>query len=160
MPDRDHSPPALAGTVTVEQVPPAVTHPLRALVLRAGAPPERVRLAIDDLPDTAAFAGRTGSGEVVGTAIVTPEPCPWLPERPGAWRLRGMATAESWRGAGVGARVLAAVVEHVRARGGALVWCNARVPARRFYERAGFAVHGDEWDDPEIGPHVAMWRTV
>ena len=36
----------------------------------------------------------------------------------------------------------------------------AQARARRFYERAGFAVHGDEWDDPEIGPHVAMWRTV
>ncbi|HEX6425289.1 MAG TPA: GNAT family N-acetyltransferase [Acidimicrobiales bacterium] len=160
MPDPDHSPPGPLGAVTVEQVPPAVTHPLRAQVLRAGAPPERVRLAIDDLADTAAFAARTPGGEVVGTAIVTPEPCPWLPEHPRAWRLRGMATAEGWRSAGVGARVLAAVVDHVRSRGGALVWCNARTPARRFYARAGFAVHGDEWDDPEIGPHVAMWRTV
>jgi predicted GNAT family N-acyltransferase len=52
--------------------------------------------------------------------------------------------------------VLAAALAHARAHGAELVWCNARVPARAFYERAGFAVHGDEWEDPDIGPHVAM----
>jgi len=52
------------------------------------------------------------------------------------------------------------VLDHVADRGGTLVWCNARVPARRFYERAGFTVHGDEWDEPGIGPHVAMARPV
>jgi hypothetical protein len=36
------------------------------------------------------------------------------------------------------------------------VWCNARTPARGFYERAGFAVEGEEFELPEIGPHVLM----
>jgi hypothetical protein len=40
----------------------------------------------------------------------------------------------------------------VVAEGGTVVWCS-RTPARRFYERAGFAAHGEEWVDPEIGPH-------
>lgn len=71
-----------------------------------------------------------------------------------------MATADGWRGKGVGAQVLAAALEHVEAAGGGLVWCNARTPAARFYERAGFQVIGEPWDDPEIGPHVRMWRAV
>ena len=146
--------------VAVDRVAPAVTHPLRHRVLRAGQPADRVRLPADDDPATAAFAARTPGGEVVGTAIVTPAPCPWLPDRPAAWRLRGMATDEARRGTGIGARLLAAVLDHVADHDGELVWCNARTPARRFYERAGFAVHGDEWVDPEIGPHVAMWRDV
>ncbi len=29
-----------------------------------------------------------------------------------------------------------------------------------FYERSGFATRGKSWVDPEIGPHVAMWREV
>lgn len=145
--------------LTVARVAPEVTYPLRARVLRAGAPPESVHLPVDDRPDTAAFAATTTDGTVVGTAIVFPEACPWLPG-PRAWRLRGMATAEGRRGRGIGARVLDAVLAHVAAGGGEVVWCNARTPARRFYERAGFAVHGDPWDDPEIGPHVAMWRRL
>ncbi len=147
-------------SVHVERVAPAVTHGLRGRVLRPGAPPDRVRWPADDLPDTAAFAATDAHGAVVGTALVYPAPCPWQPDRSGAWRLRGMATDEAWRSAGIGTAVLVAVVDHVSRAQGSLVWCNARVPARRFYERAGFVAHGDEWDDPEIGPHVAMWRPV
>lgn len=164
MPTRDDPagparPPAGAG-LTVARVPVADTHPLRRQVLRPGAPLSRTRLPVDDRPDTAAFAARTDDGRVVGTAIVYPESCPWQPDRPGAWRLRGMATAEGHRGAGIGARVLGAVIDHAVEHGGALVWCNARVPARRFYERAGFVAHGDPWDEPEIGPHIRMSREL
>jgi len=35
-----------------------------------------------------------------------------------------------------------------------------RLVGERRYERAGFVTRGEPWDDPEIGPHVAMWRTV
>jgi GNAT superfamily N-acetyltransferase len=146
--------------VHVEQVAPVLTHDLRGRVLRPGAPPDRVRWAADGLPGTAAFAATDADGAVVGTALVYPEPCPWQPDRAGAWRLRGMATDEARRSAGIGTAVLAAVVAHVTRAHGSLVWCNARVPARRFYERAGFMAHGDEWVDPEIGPHVAMWRPI
>lgn len=166
MPTRDHdacetaSPHTASDDIDVVLVPPAETYELRGRVLRPGAPPERVHLAADDAPDVAAFAARNAAGTVVGTAIVYPEACPWAPDRPDAWRLRGMATAEDRRGRGVGRLVLDAVLAHVAAGGGTLVWCNARVPARRFYERAGFVPHGDEWIDPEIGPHIRMWRTL
>jgi GNAT superfamily N-acetyltransferase len=165
MPARDHpgdapSPTTPQGTPTVTRVPPSETYDLRGRVLRPGARPERVHLAVDDMPDTAAFAARDADGALVGTAIVYPEACPWLPERRGAWRLRGMATDEGSRSAGIGTRVIHAIVGHVAAEGGTLVWCNARVPARRFYERAGFVAHGDVWDEPEIGPHIAMWRAL
>jgi GNAT superfamily N-acetyltransferase len=146
--------------ILVARVPPEVTHPLRGRVLRPGAPPGSARLSADDHPATAAFAATTPAGEVVGTAIVYPDPCPWQPQRPGAWRLRGMATEPGRRSGGIGARVLGAVLDHVRGQGGALVWCNARTPARRFYERAGFVPHGEPWEDPDIGPHIAMWREL
>jgi predicted GNAT family N-acyltransferase len=48
----------------------------------------------------------------------------------------------------------------VAERGGGLVWCHARTPARRFYERAGFTAVGAEWVEPPIGPHITMWRAV
>ena len=135
----------------------ALTYRLRQRVLRPGKPRSAVRFPVDDDPATAAIAARTTTGRVVGTAVVYPEPCPWLPDRPGAWRLRGMATDERLRGRGIGARVLRGALDHVAAAGGGLVWCNARALARRFYERAGFRAHGSPWDDAELGPHVAMW---
>ena len=70
-----------------------------------------------------------------------------------------MATREDLRGQGIGARVLEACVGHVAARGGGLLWCNARMPARRFYERAGFTAWGEEFESLGIA-HVVMWRMV
>jgi len=152
----DGDTPAEVG-VTVERVEAVVTYPLRQRVLRPGRPLGAARFAFDDDPDTASFAARAADGEVVGTAVVYPEGCPWLPDRPHAWRLRGMATTPQRRGQGIGAQVLRVALDHVAAAGGDLVWCNARLPAQRFYERAGFRPHGVPWDDPDIGPHIAMW---
>jgi predicted GNAT family N-acyltransferase len=71
-----------------------------------------------------------------------------------------MATEPELRGQGIGGAVLARVIEHVARLGGGLLWCTARIPAQRFYERAGFVTRGDAWVDPEIGPHIVMHRQV
>ncbi len=146
--------------VRVEAVPAAVTFPLRQQVLRPHESIDQQALPGDEDPDTRHVAARTGRGQVVGTAVVRLEAPPWQPGAVGSWRLRGMATHENVRGRGVGTRVLDAVLAHVASHGGGLLWCNARVPAKAFYERAGFIMRGEPWIDPEIGPHVAMWRQV
>ncbi len=102
------------------------------------------------------------SGEVVGTAAVAPEEPPpelaaHVAARP-AWRLRSMATAPELQGGGVGSAVLRLALDKVRQAGGALLWCNARLPARGFYERAGFSAFGSAWEEEAIGPHIVMWR--
>ena len=48
---------------------------------------------------------------------------------------------------------------HVCSEGGGLVWCNARVAATSFYERAGFVGRDDLFDLPGIGVHRRMWAT-
>jgi GNAT superfamily N-acetyltransferase len=97
---------------------------------------------------------------VAGVVSVLRRPPPWAPDLARAWRLRGMATDGSRRRLGIGAALLAEVVGHVWAAGGGLLWCQARTPALSFYRRGGFHTRGDPWVDPEIGPHIAMERTV
>ncbi|MGH3350265.1 MAG: GNAT family N-acetyltransferase [Nocardioides sp.] len=146
---------------TVRRVPVEDTYALRAKVLRNGGPLEAARVPGDDGPEVATYAALKVDGGLIGCVGLFPEPCPDLPEHPGkGWRIRGMATEDGWRGRGVGAEVLKAALDHVAAEGGGLVWCNARTPAATFYARAGFAEIGERWDDPEIGPHVRMWRAV
>jgi ribosomal protein S18 acetylase RimI-like enzyme len=70
--------------------------------------------------------------------------------------VRGMATAPAVRGRGSGAAVLSALVEHAMQHGATRIWCNARLPARSLYERAGFVVISDVFEPPAIGPHVVM----
>jgi GNAT superfamily N-acetyltransferase len=79
---------------------------------------------------------------------------------PGDWRIRGMATVAHARGRGAGSAVLTALLDHAAAEGGRRAWCNVRVNARWFYERAGFRVSSDEFDLPEIGPHLVMERPL
>jgi GNAT superfamily N-acetyltransferase len=137
--------------VLVRHVTADETAELRRSVLRAGRPGE---LPGDDSP--AFHLGVYEQELLVGTGNVRNEPAPWEPDQP-AWRLRGMATREEYRGRGVGALVLDGLLAHCRAEGGGIVWCNARTPAQALYERAGFQVRGEPWVDPEIGPHVQMW---
>jgi predicted GNAT family N-acyltransferase len=146
--------------VIVEAVPVGVTFPLRQQVLRPHESFEQLALPGDDDPETCHVAARTAHGRVVGTATVRREAPPWEPAVSYAWRVRGMATSEGLRGQGIGTKVLEVVIAHVASHGGGLLWCNARIPAKTFYERAGFLTVGEPWIDPDIGPHVAMWRKV
>ena len=146
--------------VNVRRVAPEVTFALRHRILRLHEAPEDIRLPADDDPRSGFFAAETDDGRVVATAAVFPDAPPWDPAAVDAWRLRGMATDEGWRSRGIGAAVLDAVVHHAVDGGGRLLWCNARLPAVAFYERAGFVRVGEEWDEPHIGPHVAMQRAL
>jgi GNAT superfamily N-acetyltransferase len=147
---------AAVGPIAVGPIAAADTWPLRRRVLRPHAQGEAVVLGGDEDPRAVHIGARDASGEIVGVATVFPQPCPWAPEREGAWRLRGMATAEGRRGRGIGALVLDAALRHVRGRHGRLVWCNARTGALTFYGREGFVAAGEPYVDPELGPHVPM----
>ena len=70
-----------------------------------------------------------------------------------------MATEPDVRGAGYGAALVAACVEHAAASGGGELWCNARRGAVGFYRRMGFDVVSDEFDIAGIGAHVVMVRS-
>jgi GNAT superfamily N-acetyltransferase len=143
--------------VRVVAVEAAAVRPLRQAVLRPHQRLEQQVYPGDALPGAAHFAAYEAGegGPVLGTASIAPEPYP-RGERDGDWRIRGMATEPAQRGRGIGALLLSACLEHARAAGARRVWCNARSGVRGFYEREGFAVDGDEFELPEIGPHFLM----
>lgn len=119
--------------------------PLRMAVLR----PDQPVVAPDwhDLPGVRHFGAYDGD-DLIGCATVFPSPyeSPTGTSEPAAWQLRGMAVAQGRQGRGIGAVVLAAAIEVVRAAGAPLLWANARVAALSFYERMGFAVVGEVFD--------------
>jgi predicted GNAT family N-acyltransferase len=139
---------------TVEEVSPEVTYALRGAVLRPDG--GEVTWAGDEDATTFHLAARTADGEVLGVVRFAPAPCPWRPLARAPWQLRGMATEPAARGSGVGRALLADGLERVAARGGDVVWCDARVTAASFYERTGFSTVTEPYDKPGIGPHVGM----
>jgi predicted GNAT family N-acyltransferase len=101
--------------------------------------------------------GAYDRGRLVGVATFFAEPCPVRPGLgPGgcaAWQRSSRSNA--------GEPAVALVAEGIRvasADGRALVWCNARVGARGFYEKVGFVAVGDEFELPDSGTHFVMTR--
>jgi GNAT superfamily N-acetyltransferase len=130
--------------------------PLRALVLREGRPLATAIFPKDDDPTTVHFA-YLKDGEIVTVATVVKETHDH--GQPHSYQLRGMATHPHFHGAGYGAKILSACLDHVRDQGGYELWCNARVSASGFYERQGFTrVLTESFDVPDVGPHYRMTK--
>ncbi|MEM7625851.1 MAG: GNAT family N-acetyltransferase [Planctomycetota bacterium] len=132
--------------------------PLRAEVLRDGRPMDAAHFDGDHDETTrhlAAISDEEGFDAVVGCVSLMVRPMPG----DDAWthQLRGMAVAETHRNQGIGAMLLAAVARRMPHEA---LWCNARVPAQRFYERHGWTAVGGVFDVPHHGPHVRMRRVA
>jgi len=150
--------------VCVDEVSAEATRPLRQRVLRPHQRAEDLVFPGDADARTLHLAALEGAGlegrRIVGVASWMLEPPPgWT--GPGlAYRLRGMATAPEVRGGGAGALLLDEGMRRIAARGAECVWCQARIQARGFYARFGFAPVGEVFELPAIGPHVAMERRL
>jgi len=134
------------------------THPLRAAILRPGQPPASLVFHGDDAPETV-HVGSLDGDRIVSIGSLYHEPPPGEDD-PGAWRLRGMATARGARRRGYGAAVLHACIEHVMRQGDSRLWFNARTGAVPFYRAMGFATRGEEFELPGVGPHYFMYRDL
>lgn len=145
-------------TLEIRPADPADVREIRHLVLRPHQRPDELVYPGDDAPD-ALHLGAFEDGRLVGIATIARDPPPGTSDG-AAWRVRGMATMPKVRGRGIGGELLDACVEHARVRGGTLVWCNGRVPARSFYERHGFEVVRGPFEIPDTGPHVELHRPL
>jgi predicted GNAT family N-acyltransferase len=108
-----------------------------------------VELEWDDQDDVSWHAlAMSANGEPLATGRLLPD-----------GHIGRMAVHKAARGLGVGARVLAALIQKAATLGYREVVLNAQTHAAPFYARAGFAQVGDEFEEAGI-PHVAMRRTL
>jgi GNAT superfamily N-acetyltransferase len=131
---------------------------VRLPVLRAGLPPESAILPHDDDAETR-HVGAFDGERLIGVATFFPEPCPGRPSV-SAWRLRGMATIHDRQRSGAGRALIAEGIRIARDGGAVLLWCNARVSARGFYEKVGFVTEGPQFDLSVAGPHYVMIKDL
>jgi GNAT superfamily N-acetyltransferase len=145
-------------SLRIEPIPAAATRPLRHRILRPTEPESSVVYPTDDAPEAVHFGAFVGD-TLSAVASLNAEPPPDVSD-PSMWRLRGMATAPEVRRKGHGAALVRACVEHVRLRGGGVIWCNARTTASPFYIAQGFDVEGEAFEMPNIGLHYRMKLVV
>lgn len=97
-----------------------------------GVPPD---MEWDDMdPDAVHVLARDATGAAIGTGRLTREQA-----------IGRMAVLAPWRGCGVGAALLTALLDHARRLGHATVTLHAQVDAIGFYQRFGFHAHGEEF---------------
>lgn len=68
-----------------------------------------------------------------------------------------IAVLREYRGQGIGAKIVQALMEQAAAAGQQRVYLGAQLHATGFYERLGFVSYGDEFMDAGI-PHIHMER--
>lgn len=149
------------GPVTLDRI-----IDLRRRILRAGLPIEAARFDGDNDPHTTHYAafvtheGNKPTGRPIGCASFMLN----MYEKVPAWQLRGMATEPGYQGTGVGAQVLAAAERELSSNPEyayiEMMWCNAREPAVRFYEKNGWKRVSDVFDIPTAGPHIKMIKQL
>jgi GNAT superfamily N-acetyltransferase len=142
----------LPRTLTIRRAAIEEILALRHRILRDGLPLEAANFP-GDREQTTLHVGAFDdtSGAAVGCASMMLNA--WAGEP--AWQLRGMATGADLQGLGIGKAVLDYLSELAMAgpQNVRLFWCNARVPAMRFYAREGWQVMSEEFDIPTAGPH-------
>ena len=125
----------------------AEAHAFRDRVLRPDQPEGGSVYANDDAPDTRHW-GAFVDGLLAAVATICCEPPPGKAEV-SAWRLRGMATLDRFRGQGLGRRLAESCLDYARRQGGTTGWCTARISAVGFYEALAFRQQGSAFRLPE-----------
>lgn len=139
----------------VVELDAVATHDLRRRVLRGHLAGAAVGNPEDDLATTTHLGLVDEDGGLAAIATLFPEPSE---HRPGvrAGRLRGMAVEPDRQGRGLGALLLAAVVQRARLEGYEALWANGRDGALGFYTRHGWAVEGQGFTTMGLPHHVVV----
>lgn len=93
------------------------------------------------------FIAVTENRDAVGTGRLQPN-----------GKITRMAVLSSWRGKGVGAALLEALIVAAVQQGKAIPWLHAQTDAVGFYSQYGFAVEGASFDEAGI-EHCLMRMT-
>ncbi len=133
--------------MTWEQAQP-VAGPLRFAIF-VGEQNVPAGIELDDLDASCVHAiAYDADGKAIGTGRLLPD-----------GQIGRMAVVVEWRRRGIGAEILAALVEEARKRGHAEVVLSAQLQAAEFYREAGFVAEGKVYEDAGI-LHQKMRRKL
>ncbi len=85
--------------------------------------------------------------------------CMLIKTEPGCVRLRQMAVLNNLQGKGIGKALMQFAENIARDRGFRKITMHARKSATGFYEKLGYQVSGDEFEEVTI-PHVTMEKSL
>ncbi|OZI05384.1 GNAT family N-acetyltransferase [Siphonobacter sp. BAB-5385] len=124
----------------IQTIPAQETYSLRHQVLWPDRPLASVKLTDDE---QGLHYGAFYEGQLIGVISV-------FAETSDRFRFRKFAVDASWQGRGVGSALLMEVIAQVRTKKARILWCDARLTARSFYERFGMQMEGEVFYKSEV----------
>lgn len=131
---------------------------IRHQVLRQGQPLSSCHFKGDNLSSTFHYAAYK-QDEIVGCISIMQNAHDDIKDN-NAYQLRGMAVLEQYQGQKIGQQLLFHAEQHLVSKNIKLVWCNVRIKAIPFYSKNQYHQIGDEFNIPEVGPHVLMFKSL
>ncbi|WP_158825020.1 GNAT family N-acetyltransferase [Mucilaginibacter lacusdianchii] len=123
---------AIRNNVTIEQIRPQLTWRLRNEVLYPNEPLHA--MAMDEDNQGLHFGAFTAD-KLVGVIS--------LFQKANDFQFRKFAISSAFQNQGIGALMLQYITEFAQLQGGTRLWCNARLSAVNFYQKAGFRTTGN-----------------
>jgi len=75
------------------------------------------------------------------------------------FQFRKFAVAENQQNQGIGTGILQYIINFCQQQQGSSIWCNARISAIQFYEKSGFAVAGQPFEQNDK-TYVKMEKSI
>jgi RimJ/RimL family protein N-acetyltransferase/GNAT superfamily N-acetyltransferase len=144
--------------ISIKQITPTETYPVRHPVLRVGRPIEDCEFSEDDL-ETTIHLGLYLDNNLAGVATFLKQDNTLFNTTP-QYQLRGMAILKSHQGKRFGEALLKHGETLLKNKNATLLWFNARIVAVSFYKRNGYNIIGYSFEIPTVGTHFVMYKIL
>lgn len=153
---------AAGGDYEISEATVDEVRPLRGRYLRPDQPDEAVVYQTDDDESARHFVARDADGAIIAVASLSfADRVAGIPPfgHPGM-RMRGLAVDDSYRGQGVGAAMVAHMLEYGKAAGIAEGWATAPVKNLPFFRKNKFREMSSEFEVAGLGPHRVVAKNL
>ncbi len=140
----------------IKRIKRETTYQIRHSVLRQNQPFDSCKFDTDNIAGTF-HLGAFLDEKLISIATFSPEKQQAFTAEK-QMRLRAMATLDHYRMQGVGSAIIKHAEAVLKENGVAVLWCNARISARGYYDKLGFKSYGAVFDYPPVGPHIVMYK--
>jgi GNAT superfamily N-acetyltransferase len=145
--------------MTIKSINAKDTFTVRHPVLRPGSPIEDCCFELDNHASSL-HLGMEFNGEIIAVLSALPIKCENFPNLM-SMRLRGIATLHAFQKKGLGSQLMIEVEKRLlKLKKIRLIWLNARISARSFYQNLGYKTMGETINIRDIGIHQFMYKKL
>ena len=135
------------------------TYSVRHPVLRPERPIEECYFELDNHLSSL-HLGMEFNGEIIAVLSALPIKCKNFPNLM-SMRLRGIATLHAFQKQGLGSQLMLEVEKRLlKLKKIKLLWLNARISAKPFYQNLGYESMGETFNIQGVGDHQFMYKKL